>query len=1198
MAIAHFSASFITTGRSPVAAAAYRHRTEMTDQTVAETWSFTRETDLVHAEISVPPDAPAWLKDIVSGETVAKASERLWNEVAAQEKRRNGQYAREFVIALPVELTRDQNIALVRAFIEDEFAAKGMIADWVYHDKPGNPHIHVMHTLRLIGGQAFGAKRIPLRDESGEVRRHNGIPLYRPLIGTREDFKALRLAWGTTASRYLALAGHDAIVETRSFATLGLQLPPSSHRGPSVTALRTKSKPCGVDFFIGLDTSAAAAKIMANPALLLDVITIDKATFSARDIARAVHRYSTDKAAFDQILAMVMATPELITLRPDIHDPTTGVRVAHAVYSSAVMVRLEAGMVAAALRLKTTTHHRVRAEHRTARRTVVKSGDAYAAIALSDEQRRAVIHVTASEGIAAVVGIAGAGKSTMLDTARQVWSASGRRVLGAALAGKAAEGLERSSGIPSRTIAAWEYAWAQGRDRLQSGDVLVLDEAGMVSSRQMAALVSAVETAGAKLVLVGDAAQLQPIEAGAAFRAIVERIGAAELSGVRRQRAAWQQQATQDLSRGNVRRALKTYRAAGSIHQPATRDEAIAEITRDYMTARAVRPASETLILAHSNADVLALNAAVRAALTDRGNLAGEQPFVTARGIRSFATGDRILFLENRRLPSQTGATDPIAVKNGMLGTVVTAANNVLTVAVDGGWSVTFDAATYAHIDHGYAATIHKSQGVTVDQTLVLAAPTMDRHLAYVALSRHRETVTLYAPSESFAEHTLETALSRSGAKSSSLDYAKDDVLRLRGFETLADILEALRAFAVTQRQALVDLTRRLAARAPVSLRHALARDLLRTVASPRSLKQSQKDLSAMDTKDYTVDFDAEARTIRYPYNAAANEVVSRFASWDETAGLYRFREATDDRDMKAAAVTAGRIVAEMGENHARAEKIIAAYQPDDPAHSADLKLGIHNARLHLTIPPGMEAARTAAKEMGAHWDAKNKRWTVEVVANSVNLVENGLPRVASAIHAAEHSQTLAKTITASDPRIAVSFEGDTVFVRTPNMPSANQELKGAGFTWRDRQSAYGVVPLSTEHVAEIEMAFAAVTSIYDKALVPPTVDRAGIEQPPKSVAEALKLSEPDLMARYSVEPALANQINRYLRHMEAAVPEVRDALKAGDTKTLAATLEIEKSAAKKITELHGKLDQAATKALDQSLALQQAQTRQPAMAR
>ena len=192
----------------------------------------------------------------------------------------------------------------------------------------------------------------------------------------------------------------------------------------------------------------------------------------------------------------------------------------------------------------------------------------------------------------------------------------------------------------------------------------------------------------------------------------------------------------------------------------------------------------------------------------------------------------------------------------------------------------------------------------------------------------------------------------------------------------------------------------------------------------------------------------------------------------------------------------------------------------------------------------------------------------------------------------------MAKFITAPDPRIGVSFEGDTVYVRTPNMPSANQELKAAGFTWRDRQSAYGVVPLSADHAAEIEAAFASVTAIFDKALVPPAVDRAGIEHPPKSVAEALKLSEPELIGRYSAEPALASQINRYLRHMEATAPDVRDALKAGDAKMLAGALNIEKSAAKTITELHGKLDSAATKALDQSLARQQAQMRTPAIAR
>ena len=123
---------------------------------------------------------------------------------------------------------------------------------------------------------------------------------------------------------------------------------------------------------------------------------------------------------------------------------------------------------------------------------------------LAEEQREAVRHVTGAERISAVVGLAGAGKSTMLSAAREAWEAQGFVVHGAALSGKAAEGLEESSGIASRTLASWEHGWTNGRQALGPRDVLVIDEAGMVSSKQLAAFVGAAEAAGAKLVLVGD----------------------------------------------------------------------------------------------------------------------------------------------------------------------------------------------------------------------------------------------------------------------------------------------------------------------------------------------------------------------------------------------------------------------------------------------------------------------------------------------------------------------------------------------------------------------------------------------------------------------------------------------------------------------------------------------------------------------
>jgi ATP-dependent exoDNAse (exonuclease V) alpha subunit len=151
--------------------------------------------------------------------------------------------------------------------------------------------------------------------------------------------------------------------------------------------------------------------------------------------------------------------------------------------------------------------------------------------------------------------------------------------------------------------------------------------------------------------------------------------------------------------------------------------------------------------MAHRRADVRALNAAIRAALQERGVLGGEGAgalsFQTRDGKREFAPGDRIVFLENDR---------DLGVKNGMLGTVDEVAPDRLTARLDGrgGESVSVPTQTYRAIDHGYATTIHKNQGATADRSFVLASATMDRHLTYVAMTRHRDGARLYAAREEF----------------------------------------------------------------------------------------------------------------------------------------------------------------------------------------------------------------------------------------------------------------------------------------------------------------------------------------------------------------------------------------------------------------------------------------------------------------
>lgn len=375
-----------------------------------------------------------------------------------------------------------------------------------------------------------------------------------------------------------------------------------------------------------------------------------------------------------------------------------------------------------------------------------------AATGLSDEQRQAVHHITGPARISVVVGLAGAGKSTMLAAAREAWEAAGYRVHGAALSGKAAEGLEAASGIRSRTLASWEHGWQNGRaaaerDQLRAGDVLVIDEAGMVGSRQMARFVAQAEARGAKLVLVGDHEQLQAIGAGAPFRAIAAHVGHAGLMDIRRQRADWQREASVAFASHRTAEGLEAYRDHGALRFSETHAGARDAVVAAYLADHAARPEGSRVAMAYLRADVRDLNAAIRDALQARGALphgadAGERRFETNEGVRSFAPGDRIVFLENDR---------DLGVKNGMLATVRTVSEDRLVAEPDGSTrAVSVPMGDYRAVDHGYATTIHKTQGATVDRSFVLASNRMDRHLTYVAMTRHRDSVELHAGVDAF----------------------------------------------------------------------------------------------------------------------------------------------------------------------------------------------------------------------------------------------------------------------------------------------------------------------------------------------------------------------------------------------------------------------------------------------------------------
>jgi len=763
MAIYHFSAKVIqrSAGRSAVAAAAYRSASELEDERLGRSHDYTAKEGVVHSEVMLPAGAPErWQPVDDTPETGRSARERLWNEVEAIERRKDAVLAREVEFALPRELSQTEGIALAQEFVRQQFVSRGMVADLNVHwfpepDGEVKPHAHVMLSMREIDGDGFGKKQRAWND-----------------VGLLRDW---REGWAELANARLTELGHDTRIDHRSLRDQGIELEPQHKIGPA--GARREER--GEDAERAAEHRAIARRngeaLSADPSIALDALTHQHSTFTRRDVARFVDRHTDGAEQFASVLAKVEAAPELVRLGADERGRER--------FTTRAMLETERRMEVSGAALAGHNGHQVlQAAAWRAQRAAERTG-----LVLGDEQKAALTHVTNGADLSLVVGVAGTGKSRMLGVARMAWEAEGYTVRGAALSGIAAEGLEGGSGIASRTIASLEYAWKDGRDQLTSRDVLVLDEAGVIGSRQMERVLSAAQAAGAKVVLVGDPEQLQAIEAGAAFRALAERHGAAEIIDVQRQHEPWQRDATRELATGRTAEALERYAAAGMVLASGTRGEAKTGLVGIWDGERQARPAESRIILAYTRDDVRNLNTLARGHMRASGALHGaDQVVQTERGERAFAAGDRIMFQRNERgLGGDAQGHGGVAVKNGTLGTVLEVASggDRLTVRLDGaggpagkaGQAVTFYTRDYAHLDHGYAATVHKAQGMTVDRAHVLATPHMDRHAAYVGLTRHRDGVALHYGRDDFAEPArLARRLGRERAKDTSLDYEQD----------------------------------------------------------------------------------------------------------------------------------------------------------------------------------------------------------------------------------------------------------------------------------------------------------------------------------------------------------------------------------------------------------------------------------------
>jgi conjugative relaxase-like TrwC/TraI family protein len=399
---------------------------------------------------------------------------------------------------------------------------------------------------------------------------------------------------------------------------------------------------------------------------------------------------------------------------------------------------------------------------------------------LSVEQQAMVRMVCGSgDGIDIVEGVAGAGKTFALAAARRAWDASGYRVIGCSLAARAARQLQDDAGIPASTIDRLlaDLARRNGPG-LDGRTVVVVDEAAMVGTRKLARLLARAEAARAKVVLVGDPCQLPEIDAGGAFRSLEHRLGASRLIENRRQTQTWERDALAELRAGDTDSAVDAYLQHQRIHQAPTNDKARELLVEQWLSARAT--GDEGLMVAARLTDVDDLNRRARTALRAQGRLGPDQVVLAGR---AFAHGDDVLALRNDyRLGLLNGtraAIDRVDIDRRHL--VALTDNDERLV-------IPFEYVTNGHLTHGYATTVHKAQGATVDRCFVLVDETAAREHTYTAVSRGRHGNDLFvvaADHRSEERHAAEVqpdpvdglraAVQRSSAQRFALDELQAD---------------------------------------------------------------------------------------------------------------------------------------------------------------------------------------------------------------------------------------------------------------------------------------------------------------------------------------------------------------------------------------------------------------------------------------
>jgi ATP-dependent exoDNAse (exonuclease V) alpha subunit/DNA primase len=800
MAIYHLSAGFVSrsSGRSSVQSAAYITGERLLESRRGLVADYSHLKDRVLFSTTLFPDkVPEALRNLEIWDKLEsyedRYAEKRYKTQSTQDRHKgSAQMAQTFELALPRELSPDSWQTLVLDFAKERFVARGLVVTVAIHRDEGNPHAHFQVSRRSINEQG----------DFSWAKDRDIVP--------KSALLETRALWAEKANEALEREGFSVRIDHRSYLEQGIGFEPTQHEGwfaHKLVSLGLHSRIIEENKAIRAQNQTLAS---LEPALILEELCAKQSTFSSAQLSALVQTRVGDDAPLHRIVyeeSLRQAIPVGMSL-----DGQTR-------YSSPRTVAEE--QEALAWFQTRATQPSALAIHPSLVTSILERKDYEH---LNAEQREAVHTLCSPFQLGLLLGRAGTGKTTTLQPVVEAHQQAGYTVIGLCLSASAAENLSLEAKIEAETIAFYLDKWERGAElkseiaacpsmlegaklqnklsffnsyALSERHLILLDEAGMIGTAQWHRLLDFAGESNAKILAVGDDHQFKPIDCGDFFR-VAKDIAKAqgklcELKVVQRQREKWMCEASVALAELHTHEALASYENHGLIEPLKKGSEGIRSLAQRYVDKCLAHPEQSSSLMAYTRAECAALNAEVRLILQDKGLV---EKLDYRINNQSFSVNDRIVFLKNDRkheistFEPQSGQTRDFLVKNGTQGRILDIHRVIveptgqdpaekpqimheLSVALGPSMHALVRTESYGDFAHAYASTLHKSQGRTVDWSMVLVSKYMDAYALYVALTRHRESTTLFYSLEAFPNFkALQSSMARLGHKDLVVDYS------------------------------------------------------------------------------------------------------------------------------------------------------------------------------------------------------------------------------------------------------------------------------------------------------------------------------------------------------------------------------------------------------------------------------------------